>query len=272
MFAPRKVPSEVEAQFVSDYVGGLSHARIAKKYGWSPSTVRNVLRRQAVPMRSAGKPPRPYRKLTADQEVRIVRDYLEGLPLDRVGIKNEVAYATVRGVLLRRGVPIRPKGLPAKSLGPTKRCSSCGLDLPCKTAFYNEGKRTSECKVCLSIKAGERYANDPKYRAKKVLAASEWQRKHPQESQAKKRRWASGWTQEQFEVAWVAQEGRCSICQVLLLKYGSSSNSVCADHDHETGKARGLICNQCNKHLGIHEKYRYVFDLYLAKYRGTEAL
>jgi len=41
------------------------------------------------------------------------------------------------------------------------------------------------------------------------------------------------------------QESRCAIC---LIKQDNRRFSV--DHDHKTGKIRGLLCNKCNLGLG----------------------
>jgi len=42
--------------------------------------------------------------------------------------------------------------------------------------------------------------------------------------------------------------GKCSICNV----YESTlAKGLAVDHDHETGKIRGLLCSQCNTGLGM---------------------
>lgn len=42
-----------------------------------------------------------------------------------------------------------------------------------------------------------------------------------------------------------SQDGRCAICRRLPRKY-----VLCVDHDHKTGRIRGLLCIRCNRHLG----------------------
>lgn len=51
---------------------------------------------------------------------------------------------------------------------------------------------------------------------------------------------------------WTAQEGLCAIChQPETVKYGDRVKDLAVDHDHETGEVRGLLCNNCNRALGM---------------------
>lgn len=43
----------------------------------------------------------------------------------------------------------------------------------------------------------------------------------------------------------------CGICGVSLVLKGYGDSSVCVDHDHDTGKVRGFLCNNCNRGLGL---------------------
>lgn len=45
-----------------------------------------------------------------------------------------------------------------------------------------------------------------------------------------------------------AQGGRCAICRT---KFGENPRDTHVDHDHETGKVRGLLCPDCNRGLGL---------------------
>ena len=60
---------------------------------------------------------------------------------------------------------------------------------------------------------------------------------------------ATGWSPEEYEYAWFMQGGKCAICGCEL---GTSRyTKPAADHDHKTGKLRGILCTQCNTALGL---------------------
>lgn len=56
-----------------------------------------------------------------------------------------------------------------------------------------------------------------------------------------------GLTPEQFIKLSDSQGGLCAICKRIM-------NGICIDHDHETGKVRGLLCRNCNTGLGMFEE------------------
>lgn len=54
----------------------------------------------------------------------------------------------------------------------------------------------------------------------------------------------------EYEELLVKQNGVCAICKGT--KTSSNKNGrFCVDHDHETGKIRGLLCSNCNTALGL---------------------
>ena len=57
-----------------------------------------------------------------------------------------------------------------------------------------------------------------------------------------------GLTVEQYDTMLLEQNGVCAIC--LNPEKSSSKTFLSIDHDHKTGKIRGLLCDNCNKGLG----------------------
>jgi hypothetical protein len=58
-----------------------------------------------------------------------------------------------------------------------------------------------------------------------------------------------GITPETYEVMREMQGGRCVICGTD--KPRGNHGTLCIDHDHKTGKVRGLLCGTCNRALGF---------------------
>ena len=52
-----------------------------------------------------------------------------------------------------------------------------------------------------------------------------------------------GLTREKYDEMLLEQSGKCAIC--------GGDVDLEIDHDHETGKVRGLLCGNCNKALGL---------------------
>ena len=71
-----------------------------------------------------------------------------------------------------------------------------------------------------------------------------------------------GLTLESFDEMLKAQGGVCAIC-----KQTDKTGKFLVDHDHETGKVRGLLCRRCNHIIGLYERYGHTWDAYLARGR-----
>jgi hypothetical protein len=54
-----------------------------------------------------------------------------------------------------------------------------------------------------------------------------------------------GITVAQYAVMYRRQRGACAICR----RKHTSARSMDVDHDHTTGRVRGLLCWRCNKYL-----------------------
>jgi len=51
------------------------------------------------------------------------------------------------------------------------------------------------------------------------------------------------------------QEGKCCICKSEYYSVNKKDHRLAIDHDHNTGKIRGLLCLHCNTRLEWLEKY-----------------
>lgn len=102
--------------------------------------------------------------------------------------------------------------------------------------------------------------NRDKIRAQTRAQSLAWQKLHPEaqkkwkeenvdkvkEIGRKSNLKKSGWTIEEFDSAFEEQKQSCWICGVELTKTKGFGNTAHADHNHTTGKKRGILCTKCN--------------------------
>jgi hypothetical protein len=134
-----------------------------------------------------------------------------------------------------------------------KICTGCDQDLPL-SAYYKQdsGKLglRSECKVCWRGRIRAAEDADPGTKAARDRA---WRKANPERQKAIYRRnnlkRNYGITAEEYGRMLEAQGGRCAGCG--RTDSGDRRNvSLAVDHDHKTGKVRGLLCSPCNRVLG----------------------
>ncbi len=70
-----------------------------------------------------------------------------------------------------------------------------------------------------------------------------------------------GITIEQYDAMLAIQDGRWKVCGTVTP--GRRTQYFSVDHDHVTGKVRGLLCVKCNWRLGWFEAHREAVLLYL---------
>lgn len=123
----------------------------------------------------------------------------------------------------------------------SKKCSRCKEEKPVEEFSRDKrGKfgRDNYCKKC-------RYKITKKYKQSK-----EGKENHRNNNLIDK----YGISQKDYDRMFVEQDGKCAICGTenfqghLYSKRKVDYFSI--DHDHETGKVRGLLCLSCNIALG----------------------
>ncbi len=148
----------------------------------------------------------------------------------------------------------------------TKRCSDCNADRPVSEFDVNLATKSGLQHYCrehkrLRVLAGRakdpekhivanrenhrrHYAKDPKAYLTRVKAR---RRRNPAKYKAADRRaklmHRYGLTEDSYNELLRAANGCCQICKRKMKK-------LHIDHDHETGKVRGLLCMTCNQGLG----------------------
>lgn len=116
-----------------------------------------------------------------------------------------------------------------------KVCSKCGISQPLKFFPKNKGCKNgirSVCKLCVNEYrkkwwrngGGRERQRDTNLKRAYGIDSSEWQRL--------------------FEL----QKGQCASCG---RHQSEMSKSLHVDHCHRSGKIRSLLCDKCNRALGI---------------------
>ena len=114
-----------------------------------------------------------------------------------------------------------------------KTCTKCKQ----QKLFSEFGKRydypskllswCNDCERDRKREAARKRFSNPEARAKESL---------------RQKLWVHGLTEAQYRDLQDQHGGRCAIC--------SSDEPLRIDHDHKTGKVRGLLCHHCNVALG----------------------
>jgi hypothetical protein len=119
-------------------------------------------------------------------------------------------------------------------------CSSTGLS--CSYA-YSRGCR---CTPCVSLK--QQYTRNEGQKARDRARA--WILAHPGAHKVYNKRYVDKTWLLKFGELKDKQQGLCAICFKGVSGMSSSKVRLSVDHDHKTGKIRGLLCGACNVGLG----------------------
>lgn len=150
-----------------------------------------------------------------------------------------------------------------------RRCVKCKVEKP-HSAFYPDKARIdglcARCIDCTKERQRQWRAKNPekarecwkrsreKHLDKCLERARQWRRKYPERQQLAKRkcrlRKEYGLTIAEYDAMVAAQKGRCAICRNPP-RAGSRKDKLHIDHDHVTGKVRGLLCDLCNRGVGM---------------------
>ena len=155
-----------------------------------------------------------------------------------------------------------------------KMCRHCRKLKPLSKFGANRKSRDGlrgECRECHNLYNKQLLLKNPEYRIAQRENCIKWGKAHRRWKRAydraytaahsekirgyrRRMKWGKnfGLTEEQVGNMYVEQNDRCRICGRTEKE---SKQSFCIDHDHATGKIRGLLCRRCNLGLGFVEHH-----------------
>lgn len=120
-----------------------------------------------------------------------------------------------------------------------KVCNACNQEKPATTEFFSphKGSLNSKCKLC-SAQASKLYRESLDPETYKLMKRRYQLKKYDL-------------TIEEYEELVEAQDGLCAICLQTPGPWAGRKYTLVIDHNHQNGKTRGLLCNTCNRVLGL---------------------
>lgn len=169
-------------------------------------------------------------------------------------IRREYEARNAEAIALRRAEKLATAIDPAA----TKVCTKCGEDKHLLSYYAHRGTkdgRTTYCRECQ--KAATRAWNAAN--AEKMRVRNAAYRAVPKNQLRTAQNMRSSWlrlyglTVDGYEAMLRAQDGVCAIClkpERFIDARTGEPRRLAVDHDHVTGRVRGLLCGRCNRTLG----------------------
>jgi Recombination endonuclease VII len=149
---------------------------------------------------------------------RIIDDYKNGTSIRKIQRSVKIPISQIKLILWDE------KLYEPKNLNDFVKCRVCKHK--CVKTSFTKLQIVNACYLCRECAV----ASNNKYQLKKF-----------------------GLDDKQYNKILFQQNNCCAICKTDVGHY-SKSNKKCrlaVDHDHKTGKVRGLLCNSCNRALGL---------------------
>jgi len=151
----------------------------------------------------------------------------------------------------------------------TQICTKCGIEKEL-TDFHVDNCRKSgfrtDCKLCMKEyrkifyqtnhkkvdKRNKKYFKE--HREEGLKYRKDYYRSHKKEAKDLDLKKRFGISLDQYNKILESQNGVCAVCgneEIITYKNYNTGRSLAVDHNHETGKVRGLLCTGCNRGIGF---------------------
>lgn len=115
-----------------------------------------------------------------------------------------------------------------------------------------------ECNICKEIKDFEEFVKRSNRTSGRQPYCKECHNKKMRDNYSSKRmkdydlKKSYGIDLQEYERMFKEQNGCCLICNTHISEINSKhKKNLCVDHCHISGKIRGLLCDSCNRGLGL---------------------
>ena len=151
-----------------------------------------------------------------------------------------------------------------------KVCIDCGISKPLSD-FYSVPRGRlgvgTRCRLCDNIRSTKwKKENSGRVRA----THRTWLQNNPDRYATLQRKYTLkrkyGLAEEDYYRLLAVQGGVCKICKLPERRKDGRTRKIVplsVDHDHGTGRVRGLLCSSCNGHLGWYDSYQQELSVYL---------
>lgn len=162
------------------------------------------------------------------------------LPLDRFWRDKSTKDGYCRRCTVCRMLPPEHRPPPYDPISNTKICSKCRRALPPDQFWPNKNRAdglNGYCKGCMVARRhelhppiGRAHLRKPREQLKRVRGRAQY-----------------SITNGEYDALFAKQNGTCAICGVPSSQH---KRSLHVDHNHKTGRIRGLLCVRCNMAIG----------------------
>ncbi len=152
------------------------------------------------------------------------------------------------------------------------KCKKCGEEKILSEFYTNKRIKKGHENICKDCFRARVLQYNLKHREENAERTRVYNKLHPEKRKAEKKRYNEKnkekvklWckksrlknrlksiykiTKEEYDIMLIQQNGKCYICEEEDIN--TRNKKLVVDHDHNTGKVRGLLCYSCNIGLGF---------------------